>query len=61
MRPREDLALVMAHENENEAVLPTHVQQDRRQNMGKVLEGKERWNAEAGVLSREELETERRP
>lgn len=57
MRRWECLALVMAHENGDEAVLPSHVQEDRHQSMGKVLEGKERWNAE-GVLSRGELGTE---
>lgn len=61
MRRREGLALVMVHENE--AVLPTHVQENRQnplegEGTGKVLEGKERWNAEAGALLREELEME---
>lgn len=62
-RRREGLALVMAHENE--VVLPTHVRENRPNpleggGMGKVLEpeGKERWNAEAGALLREELEME---
>jgi hypothetical protein len=63
MQRREGQASEMAHENEKEAVLPTHVQGDRSQNSlegdctGKVPEGKERWSAES-VFSREELEME---